>query len=653
HIPPNTNIDFSKDLFPKLLKEGKSLYGYVSEGYWCDIGNIEQYRQVHTDILNDKTDVPIGGVKMGGKVWISKDSAIHPSVKFKGSAFIGTHCKIEEGVEIGDGTVIGNNVLINGGSKTNHAIIQDNAYIGGNVTLNGCVIGKNCDVKKGSHIQHGVVIGDDCLIGKNTMIKPNVKIYPFKSVDAGATVSRSIILETRGMRSLFGVNGISGISNVDITPELATRVAMAYGTSLPRESFVVASRDTNRVSRIIKRSIIAGLTATGVHVRDLRLAPTPVNRFNVSTSRCAGGIHVQVPPFEPQTIQINFFNSQGINLDGGGQREIEKYFAREDFRRAFHNEVGEIIFPPRTSEFYSAALLRSVDLERIKKSKFKVIVDNAHGTSSFSAPYVLGKLGSEIISLNAFTDETKTTLAPDGFDNRIKNLASIVRTFKADLGVLLGSSTEKIYVLDEKGKLISPDDLLHLFVYLVSRYEKAKGKIALPLSVSNKAEKLAKKYERKVVRTKVSAANLMEKALKRDIIFAGAQGGGFIFPRFLPAYDAVMSFCKLLEYLSFEKGSISKKIKALPKSYMAKEQTFCSWDNKGLVMRRLIEESKNCSIDLIDGIKIHKNSSWTLILPHPEDPVIDIISEADSKKKAKDNLKHYIKLVNEITKSGQ
>jgi len=652
HIPPNTNVDFSKDLFPKLLKEGMPLYGYVADGYWCDIGNLEQYRKVHHDVLSNKTLVPIDGIKMGNKVWVGKDSVINPLVKFKGAVFIGNHCKIEEGATIGDGTIIGNNVVINGGCKTNHCIIQENAYIGSNVSLDGCVIGKNCDIKNGANIQQGVVVGDDCLIGANAIIKPNVKIYPFKSVDGGATVTRSIIWETRGMRSLFGINGISGISNVDITPELAIRIAMAYGTTLPRESFVVASRDTNRVSRMVKRAMISGLTATGIHVRDLRVAPTPVNRFNVATTRCAGGIHIQVSPFEPQTIQINFFNSKGINIDEREQRDIEKYYAREDFRRAFHNEVGEIIFPPRTSEFYSAGLIRRVNTDLIKRRKFKVIVDYAYGTASFSMPNVLGKLGCDIISLNAFTDETKTTLASAQFEQCVKQLANTVRIFKADLGVIIDGACEKIYVVDERGKLISMDDLLHLMVYLVSHFEKAKGNIAVPLSISQAVEKIAGKAGRKVVRTKVSAASLMQQALKRDIVFGGAQGGGFIFPRFLPGYDAVISFCKLLEYLSQESQPLSKIVAALPPANVEKEQTFCSWDHKGLVMRRLIEEAKGCKIELIDGIKIHRDNSWTLILPHPEDPVIDIISEARTLKKARENVNHYVKLVNEITKNS-
>lgn len=652
YIPAGMNVDFSKDLFPKLLKEGKPMYGYVADGYWCDIGNLEQYQQVHEDILNNKTSVSISGIKMGKKVWIGKDTDIHPSVQFKGTAFIGTHAKIEEGVEIGDGTVVGNNVFIGSGSKTSHAVIQENAYIQANSTLDSCIIGKNCDIKKGAIIQSGVVIGDDCLIGANAIIKPNVKIYPFKSVDGGATVSRSIIWETRGMRSLFGVNGISGISNVDITPELATRVAMAYGTTLPRESFVVTSRDNNRVSRLVKRSIIAGLSATGIHVRDLRVAPTPVNRFNVATSRCVGGIHIQVSPYEPQTIQINFYDAKGINLDEGGQRDIEKYYAREDFRRAFHNEVGEIIFPPRTSEFYSEGLVRKVNISQIKKAKMKVIIDYAFGTASLSMPLILGQLGCEIISLNAHADETKVSVAGTGFDESIEQLSNTVKMFKADLGIYIDSSCEKINVIDNTGKKINLNDLLHLMIYLASKHEKEKGKIAVPLSISSQVEKIASRHGRKTIRTKVSASNLMETSLKKDVVFGGAQGGGFIFPKFLPAYDAVMSFCKLLEYLSFEDRPLSEVIKDLPLSKIVKEQTFCSWEHKGLVMRKLIEDAKGNKVELIDGIKIYFDDSWVLILPHPEDPVVDIIAESDTTKKAKEIVTKYVKLVNGITKNG-
>src|SRR5207244_6496301 len=105
---------------------------------------------------------------------------------------------------------------------------------------------------------------------------PRVKVYPFKRVDPGALVSQSIIWESRGTRGLFGDRGVAGLVNIDVTPEMAIRLAMAVASSLPKRSGVVASRDVTRTARIIKRAMVAGANAAGGHVHDLRRAPTPV-----------------------------------------------------------------------------------------------------------------------------------------------------------------------------------------------------------------------------------------------------------------------------------------------------------------------------------------------------------------------------------------
>ncbi|RJQ31552.1 MAG: mannose-1-phosphate guanyltransferase [Actinobacteria bacterium] len=652
HIPENTSLDFSKDLFPELLKQGKPLYGYIAEGYWCDIGSFDQYLKVHQDVLARGLNINLDAMKARNNIWVGKDSFIHPSADISKGVFIGHHCYIEEGVRLGSGTVVGNNVVIKNGASVDRAIMQENAFIGSKASLVGCVIGKNCDIKAGARIEQGVIVGDDCVIGEDAIINYDVKIYPFKTVDAGATINRSIIWESKGMRSLFGSNGISGLANIDITPDLATRIAMAYGTSAGKGSFVVTSRDSNRVCRMVKRSMIAGLTSTGVHIRDLRVSPSAINRFNVATSRCTGGVHICVSPFDPQSIEIHFFDDKGINLPAGGQRNIEKYFYREDYRRAYYNEVGEIIFPARTSEFYTDGLLRHIDVEVIKEAKFKVIVDYAFGTASMSMHSVIGKLGIDALTLHAFTDETKTTTTNVALEHCLKELSESVKLFRANFGILFDNNCEKIYLIDDKGRRLKFNQLLHLMISLVCQYEQDKGKIAVPLSVSKVAEDISSKYARQLIRTKISASDLMEKSLDKNIVFAGAQGGGFIFPSFLPAYDASMTFCKLLEYLAYSKKPVSKHLSELPSYYLLEDESFCSWDNKGLVMRRLIEQSKDKDVQLIDGIKIFDKDGWVLVLPHPEDPVIRIIAESIDRKKAKQKISEYKKIIKDITESN-
>src|SRR5205085_9180615 len=97
------------------------------------------------------------------------------------------------------------------------------------------------------------VLGDECFVGEHAIINPGVKVYPFKTVEPGAIINSSIVWESCGARHLFGRQGISGLANVDITPELAVRVAMAYGTTLKKGSTVTTSRDTSRAARALKR----------------------------------------------------------------------------------------------------------------------------------------------------------------------------------------------------------------------------------------------------------------------------------------------------------------------------------------------------------------------------------------------------------------
>ena len=648
YIPKDKPFDFSQDLFPLLLKKGLPLYGCVVKGYWCDIGGLEQYMLAQHDFLKGKVKLDPPGIKMLKDIWVGEGAYIHPLAKLTGPLIIGDYARIEADAKVGKYSVIGNNVRVATKARVDRAVVGENSYIGPNANLNYCVVGKNCDVKAGARLAERVVVGDECVIGINAVINHDVKIYPFKTIDAGAIINKSIIWETRGMHTLFGKSGISGLINIDMTPALAIRVAAAYGTFLPKGAQVVTSRDSSQVSRMIKRAVLAGLNSTGVHCRDLRVAPATVNRFNVHTTGCLGGIHVRICPFDAQSVEINFFDSSGVNIGEDIQRKIERYYYREDFRRASYDEVGNTVFPSRTSEFYAEGLLKTLAKEAIRKRKFKIVVDYVFGSAPLILPHVIGKLGLEVISLNAFADEDRATISRRELSQFMKQLSQTVKIFKADLGVLIDSNCEKAYFVDERGELITPNLALLLMTELVAQFEKKKGGIAVPMAAPLVVEEIAKKHGRKVKRTKVSARSLMEAASQKDIVFAGAQGGGYIFPQFLPAYDGIMSFCKLLEYLAKAKKPLSQIVASLPRTHLAHKNAFCPWDYKGLVMRRLMERTRDKKVELIDGIKIFDTNRWALILPDPEEPVFRIYAEADSESRAQAEVNNYIKFIKEI-----
>ncbi|MHB8780691.1 MAG: sugar phosphate nucleotidyltransferase [Candidatus Geothermincolia bacterium] len=645
---PEGPFDFSHDLFPLLLEKGFPVYGYVAEGYWCDVGNFEQYARAHKDIMDGKTRMRPPGFDVGGGIWLGEGCDIAPGANIKGPAVLGDHCRLEDGCTVREYSVLGNNVVLKEGGFVHRTLINDNTYVGNGSHLRGCIVGKNCDIKANVRLEEGVVIGHDCKIGENVVVNHDVKIYPFKTVDAGATVNSSIIWESKGLRSLFGKRSVSGIMNIDITPEHAIRIAMAYGSALPRNSYVVVSRDQTRAARTIKRAVIAGLNAAGVNIYDLEVAPLPVNRFTIRAQRASGGVDIRLSAFDPQSIEIYFFDEEGIDINGGMQRNIEKFFYQANFRRAFQNEIGAIAYPPHALEHYVAGLLGQVDEELVRSANFKLVVDYAYGGSAAILPAIFSKLGCEVMGLNAWPDETRATLTLEEVQSSRNRLSELVKASRADMGILLDNSGERIYLVDGSGRQLSMQTALLLLISLVCRSGEP-GRIAVPVTVSSAVDEIAGRYGCEVLRTKVSRNALMEAAMEPDIVFAGAAAGGYIFPRFLPSYDAMVTLAELLEALAKQGRSLAQEADDLPPVYLATGEVASSWENKGLIMRRLVEMEGGHRLEMIDGVKLYLDGdAWVLVLPDPDEPLLHLLAEAGDDSRASEILANFTGSIKEL-----
>lgn len=644
HIPADEAFDFSKDLFPKLLKGRKRLFGYVAEGYWQDIGSIEQYMQVTQDLLRGAASFKPDGFKIGRSVWVDGGAQVDPQASLRGPIVIGKNAKVEAGARIRPYSVIGNNTVVKAGAFVSRAVIWDNSYVGAGAELRGCAIGRTCDIKQNARIGEGVAIGDNSSIGANAVISPNVRIYPFKTVEAGAAVSASIIWETRGARSLFGRQGISGLINIDITPRMAMRIAVAYGTAVPAGSTVAVSSDRVRSCDIMRQAAIAGLNSTGVNVWDMDNMPACVNRFAIINDHLAGGIDIRLSRDDAQSLEFDFFDSNGVNISEGMQGNIEKSFYRGDFRRAFHNEMGEVIYPPHTGENYINNLLAKLDAEVIRKARLKLVVDYGFGRSIKVGPELFGRLGVGVIALNGLTGATRPALDEDEIERSLRQVSQSVRALQADLGVIIDGPSERVIFVDEKGQRIGQSAALIMMLKLVCEAKQA-GTVVLPMSVTQAADDIAALYGCEVKRVRISPAALMEAALDEQVIFAGAEGGGYIFPDIVPAYAALASLSKLLEIMARTKKPLSALVAQVPKYHVQHRQEVCSWDRKGFVMRQMMDATKGRKVELIDGIKVYTPSGWALMLPDQVEPICHIYVEGDTEQHAEAIASRYAALI--------
>ena len=633
HIPNREPYDFSRDLFPKLLDMGAPLYGYVANGYWQDIGSLPQYLSANRDLLDGAVRATIPGIELQNRIFLGDGINLDSLESMTGPAYVGNYSRIDASASVGAYSVLGSNVVVKDHAETRHSVIGANTYIGASAKVHGAILGKHCDVKAGARLSEGVAVGDQCVIGEQAYIAPDVKIYPFKTVDAGAQVNSSIIWESRGSSQLFGKEGVSGLINVDITAELALNLAMAYGTMLPKGARVTTSRDAHAASRVIKRALIAGLNSTGVVVRDLRVASSAINRFEVKHGETQGGMHVRIASWDPESIQIQVFEPPGADLSERRQKDIEKFYGRQDFRRAFYSEFGEIQFPDRAMETYVRGLMSCWDMERIRSRAYRMVVDYSHSPAALSLPHILGDMGAEVLALRAFSAQRHAGQASGELDAGIREVRRLVLTMEADLGFVIDPGAERLHIIDDTGAEVPFEKALLLYVRLVAEKAAPGERIALPLTVTDRAEQLAAGSGVEVVRTKVSMSALARAACEDHVAFAGALGGGYIFPRFLPAFDAVMSLGKLLEMLASEDRPLSELIAAIPDSVLVHRTVACPWTIKGTVMRttteRLQRELQNGGgeLSLVDGIRVSRADAWTQLLPDAEEPVFHVYAE--------------------------
>jgi len=651
HIPANEPYDFSKQLFPLLLEMGRPMYGYVAEGYWQDIGDLGQYAQANFDALDGLVQLNIPGLQLRGNVWLSESAGVDDLDAIEGPAFVGNYCRIGPDATVGPYSVLAANVTLRERARTTRSILDASTHVGRSSLIEGAIVGRSCDIRTHVRIHEGVAIGDEVTIGDESVVMPNVRIYPNKEVESGAQIHESLIWESRASARLFERDLVSGLVEVDLTPEIALQLAAGLGTILERGAHVVSSRETSPASRMIQRAMITGLNATGVNVADLRVLPAAVGRHLLKEHGYAAGFHVGISTVDPELIQIRLFEQPGIELTPALQKEIEKRFFRRDFRRAPQNEVGDLDYPARVREAYAEDLVAGLDVDSIRQRRFRIVVDYGYSASSFVLPLLLGPLQVEAVSAHG-VPTAGTSGAAAELRQTVGQAKRLVRAVGADLGVVFDRAAERMYLIDEQGREIAVEQTLLLFLRLISSNGR-RGKLAFPITVTSQVDALVAGTELEVIRTPASLAELTRAAAEDGVIFAGALGGGYVFPEFIPAYDAMASLCKLLELLAPKREPLSELVAGLPASTLVHRRISCAWALKGLVMRVLTERLKGRELDLVDGIKLFDERGWAQVLPDPDEPLLHIYAEGATEEASNELEQELHALVEDVLMQGQ
>jgi mannose-1-phosphate guanylyltransferase/phosphomannomutase len=642
-VPKSGKFDFSADLFPLLMAKGYPMYGHVVDGYWTDIGSPQAYIRAHWDILDHKVGIYIPGVKAAGDLWIGEGADIDRDVVLGDKVVIGANAIVRAGARIGDYAVIGDSCLVGNDAEIVRSIVGSDSFIGAGSQLRGAVVCRRVDVRARARIENGAIVGDESYVGLGAVVGTDVSVFPYKRIEPGAMQTTSLIWESTGVRTLFGTDGVSGLTGIDITPELALRLSQAYATTLPAGGHVVLSRDQSRGARMVKRAMAAGLNATGINVRDLRVASSAVNRFTTRDSRCVGGIHVCASSLDPQTTEIHFYDKAGLDISVADEKKVERFYFRQEFRRSFFDQIGEIIYPPRALEYYTAGMLDALGVidarERVRipeprEPRLKVVAELSFGVASIVAPQVSAGWGIDLVALRPFLDSERSQVYnTTERDANASQAGQSVIDFRADFGMVLDAAGERVTLITGSGKVLDGTTCLHTLVALYAAANPG-GTIAVPANTSRVVERIAERTGCTVVRCGRSTRAMSLAGLSEGVGMVGDAAGGFIFPAFLSAFDAVMTLGMTAKLITDTGSVLDDVVAALPPWHFFERAVPCPSRLKGAAMRAVGEAAEGLPVQMIEGIRIESDGGWVLALPDAMDPVVYVYAEADDEETA-------------------
>lgn len=631
-IPEGQSYDFSRDLFPKLLKEKRPLYGVPLAGYWCDIGNLSQYRQAQEDILYGRVKAKINGIERGSGIVAAEGAHIDPEARIEGPVLIGAYCHVGPGAVLGPGTVLGPYTRVEERASLKRTIVWDNVHIGPGASLRGVVVCSGSSINKQVQIFEDAVIGDDCQVEAGAEVRQEVKVWPQKCLGQETVVKESLIWGQGTGRPLFAGSQVPGYLNSGLTPFQVTRLGLAWGTSFQPGVMAGLSTFSGGAGELLYKAMAVGLMAAGVKVAALGRLLTPVHRFAVRSLNLAGGGHIKQDAGETGRVRLHLVNNRGHDLSPMAVRKIENLYWREDGRRS-----GEILAStpfPDIGAAYKDWLLSTTRQDGLNRHSLKIAL-GSQGLAADLAGEVLQQAGGEVIRLDFDAGKGWRRNIQEG----IPYFTTEIRRYGADLGAVIDPNGEELMLFNSSGHQATTPQQTALLAQIYLETNQG-GSLVLPVTAAQAVELVANRLGGRVERVKNHPGIHQEGMHRVD--------GQVLLGQQHLQLDALAALLHIMDWLAQRRLELEQALADLPTVYTATRTVPCSWEAKGKVMRTLINEEPADRVELLDGVQVRGDEGWILVLPDGETPYYRIYSEAFSQEAAEELAVFYERRLQEL-----
>ena len=441
--------------------------------------------------------------------------------------------------------------------------------------------------------------------------------------------------------SLFGTNGVRGIANEYLNPELTFNLARSLGTYMGSKGTVAIGCDTRISGQMLKSAAISGALSTGLNVIDVGVVPTPSIQYYVRDYADAG-IIITASHNPREYNGIKFISGDGSEFPRDGEKNIEKIYYSKKYSLASWEKTGNFRVDPVVNEYYTKNIIHSVDAENIRIHRFKVVADTGCGAGSLTLPFLLRDLGCQVLTLGAQPDGTFPWRNPEPTPEALTELLNLVKITGADMGVAHDGDADRIVFIDENGVFINDEVLLAMMAKYMLEHES--GPLVTPVSSSQRMSDVANEAGVELYWTAVGSINVARKMMEINAIFGGEGNGGLIFPKHQYCRDGAMACAKILEILASGKR-LSELAKSVPEYFNAK--TKIPSKNPQATMERVILKASELGfkIDTTDGIKIWYEDGWVLIRPSGTEPFFRIFAEAKKQLRAEELMHEGVNMV--------
>ncbi|MCL2287989.1 MAG: phosphoglucosamine mutase [Candidatus Bathyarchaeota archaeon] len=451
-------------------------------------------------------------------------------------------------------------------------------------------------------------------------------------------------------KKLFGTNGVRGRVNVELTPDMAVNIGLAIGTFFGRKNLLLG-HDARTSGSMLAKAVMSGLTASGCNVYFAGMAPTPSLQFAVKNHKMDGGVIVTASHNPAEYNGIKVIWRDGVETSHEQESEIERIYFDKNFSFASWDKLGEVKEFLGINEEYISAIKTMVDVEKISKKHFHVVIDAANSVGGLTTPFLMRELGCRVTSINANIDGTFPGRDPEPSPESLGELAATVRAIGADVGVAFDGDADRSIFVDENGEVYMGDKT---FAVILKQFLlKNKGAtVVTPVSSSTLIKDTAEAYEGKVEWTKVGSVTVSHKMREVNAMLGGEENGGVFYGPHQTVRDGSMTTALLLEIMANTGKKLSELVAEQPQYFIEKGKIECSNEKKTVLYSKIYEQVKNENVSTIDGVKIWFNDqSSILIRASGTEPVFRLYAEAKEKEKALELVEKYSLMLKEILRT--